>query len=68
MQSVQTEANRFPTPDARAHSGSAIPGSVRRAIFLAIGLLSVGAAYLIAVRGDAILADIASAGAKAWCF
>jgi len=53
-------------PLQAGQTGSAI--GVRRAVFAVIGLLIAGALYLIAVRGSAILADIAAVGARVWCF
>jgi hypothetical protein len=38
------------------------PRIVRRALFAAVGLLLAGALYLIAVRGEALLADLSSLG------
>ena len=48
-------------------SGRAPPG-LRRAGFTILGLLLVGAAYLIAVRGDAIFVDLSALGSRMWCF
>lgn len=44
------------------------PKVLGRAIVAATGLLVAGALYLIAVRGEALLADLAALGSKAWCF
>ena len=38
--------------------GSAMPAGVRRALWTGLGLLLASALYLIAVRGDAILAGL----------
>ena len=43
-----------------------LPGGVRRALFAALGLLLAGAVYLIAVRGEALLLDLAAL--RAFCF
>ena len=43
-----------------------LPGGVRRALFAALGLLLAGALYLIAVRGEALLLDLAAL--RAFCF
>jgi hypothetical protein len=32
------------------------------------GALLLGAGYLVAVRGEAILADMAALGSRVWCF
>lgn len=44
------------------------PASVRRAGRAALGLVLVGAAYLIAVRGEAIVVDLSTLAGKVWCF
>ena len=38
----------------------AMPAGVRRALFGAVALLLAGALYLIAVRGEALLADLSA--------
>jgi hypothetical protein len=43
-----------------------LPGGVRRALFAALGLVLAGALYLIAVRGEALLLDLAVL--RAFCF
>ena len=43
--------------DIRADTG-AMPAGVRRALWAGVGLLLVSALYLIAVRGEAILAGL----------
>ena len=43
-----------------------LPGGVRRALFAALGLVLAGALYLIAVRGEALLLDLAAL--RAFCF
>ena len=43
-----------------------LPSSVRRALFAALGLLLAGALYLVAVRGEALLLDLAAL--RAFCF
>ena len=43
-----------------------LPGGVRRALFAVLGLLLAGALYLIAVRGEALLLDLAAL--RAFCF
>jgi len=42
------------------------PASARRALFAALGLVLAGALYLIAVRGEALLLDLAAL--RAFCF
>jgi len=41
-----------------------MPASVRRALFVAVGVLLAGALYLIAVRGEALLADLSALGQR----
>jgi hypothetical protein len=43
-----------------------LPGGVRRALFAALGIVLAGALYLIAVRGEALLLDLAAL--RAFCF
>jgi hypothetical protein len=40
----------------------AMPARVRRALFAVLGVLLAGALYLIAVRGEALLADLSALG------
>jgi hypothetical protein len=42
--------------------------SLRRAGWAALGLALAGAAYLILVRGEAIVVDLSALAGKAWCF
>lgn len=42
----------------------AMPAGVRRALFAAVGLLLAGALYLIAVRGEALIADLSALGQR----
>jgi hypothetical protein len=46
----------------------AMPGSVRWAVFTAIGLVLAGALYLVSVRGEALLLDLAALGQRIFCF
>ena len=43
-----------------------MPGGVRRALFVALGLLLAGALYLVALRGEALLLDLSAL--RAFCF
>jgi hypothetical protein len=48
------------TPTGEVNPGRhAMPAGVRWALFAAVGLLLAGALYLLAVRGEALLADLA---------
>jgi hypothetical protein len=42
----------------------AMPAGVRRALFAVLGLVLAGALYLIAVRGEALLADLSVLGQR----
>jgi hypothetical protein len=51
-----------------AGSGDRAPPLVRRiGLALLVALLG-GAGWLIAVRGEAILVDLATLGGRVWCF
>jgi hypothetical protein len=43
-----------------------MPGGLRRGLFALLGLVFAGALYLIAVRGEALLLDLAAI--RAFCF
>jgi hypothetical protein len=45
---------------------STMPAGIRRALLVGVGLLLAGALYLIAVRGEALLAALSSL--QAYCF
>jgi hypothetical protein len=45
-----------------------MPRAVRLALILALGGLGLGALYLVAVRGEALLVDLAALGGRLWCF
>ena len=47
--------------------GSAMPAAARFAVVVAILALMAGALYLILVRGDALLIDLAKLG-RAFCY
>lgn len=44
------------------------PRGVRFALFGGLFLLVASAAYLISVRGEALIVDLASMGGRGWCF
>ena len=50
----------------RATERQLLPSGVRRTLFAALGLLLAGALGLIAVRGEALLLDLATL--RALCF
>ncbi|MFM9943545.1 MAG: hypothetical protein ACKVP7_29105 [Hyphomicrobiaceae bacterium] len=41
---------------------------MRRIGLALLGLFTVGAVYLIAVRGEALLVDLSTLAGKVWCF
>ena len=43
-----------------------MPGGLRRGLLAVLGFVSAGALYLIAVRGEALLLDLAAI--RAFCF
>ena len=55
------------TPDDRPNETGA-PPMVRRLGLGMLGVVLAGAGYLIAVRGEAIVVDLATLGGKIWCF
>jgi hypothetical protein len=46
----------------------AMPAGLRRALAVAIALLFAGALYLVAVRGEALLADLSALSQRVFCF
>ena len=44
-----------------------MPGAVRWAVFATVGLVLAGALYLVSVRGEALLLDLAALG-RIFCF
>lgn len=59
--SVEEDGTSRPAP-------ARMPAAVQSAIIVAVGALVLGAIYLIAVRGEAIMVDLAKLGARIWCF
>ena len=53
-------------PDETGGGRQLLPRRVRRALFAALGVLLAGALCLIAVRGEALLLDLATL--RAFCF
>ncbi len=55
--------------DPQTNAGDArMPRAVRLGLILVIATLLTGAAYLAAVRGEALLVDLAVLGSRLWCF
>ncbi len=61
---VETHA----THGAEARSSERMPRAVRFGLVMALGGLMTGAIYLLAVRGEALLVDLAALGERLWCF
>lgn len=51
-----------------APASDRMPPAVRRAVLAIVVLLSVGAAYLLVVRGEALLLDLAAVGRYLGCW
>lgn len=51
--------NRMSEPTS-ASAGLQMPGWIRGAVFSLIGVATAGGLYLLAVRGDALMADLSS--------
>lgn len=51
-----------------SNSGERAPPAVRRSVLAAIGIFGLGAIYLIAVRGEAIIVDLTALAGRVWCF
>jgi hypothetical protein len=56
------------TADLTRRPDAATPRSVRIALAAAVGLLGFGAAYLYAVRGNAMILDLANGLRGMLCF
>jgi hypothetical protein len=51
-----------------ASSDARMPRGVRVTLTVVLAALFSGAIYLIAVRGEALLVDLAALGSRLWCF
>ncbi len=58
----------YTTHGAEAQSPERMPRVVRFGLILTLGGLMTGAIYLLAVRGEALLVDLAALGERLWCF
>jgi hypothetical protein len=45
-----------------------LPGGIRAAVFAAVGLALAGALFLVAMRGEALLLDLAAFSQRMFCF
>jgi hypothetical protein len=54
---------------ARARSaGEHMPRRLRRLLLALLGLLLAGASYLLSVRGEALILDLAAVSQRIFCF
>jgi hypothetical protein len=53
-------------PGEREAARKLLPPRVRRTLFATLGIVLAGALYLVAVRGEALLLDLAAL--RAFCF
>lgn len=53
-------SERMNAPESVTGSTLQMPGWVRGVVFSGIGLAVLGGLYLLAVRGDALMADLSS--------
>ena len=54
--------------EAPARASDRMPRGVRLGLVLVLGGLVTSAVYLMAVRGEALLVDLAALGERLWCF
>ncbi len=54
--------------DARVEASERMPRPVRVGLTAALATLMIGALYLVVVRGEALLVDLAALGERLWCF
>jgi hypothetical protein len=52
----------------RAGSAQRMPRGLRRLLLVQLGVLLAGASYLLAVRGEALLLDLAAVSQRIFCF
>jgi len=56
------------TQEVSAEAPERMPRAVRTGLVLVLGGLVTSAVYLLAVRGEALLVDLAALGERLWCF
>ena len=54
--------------EVSAKTPERMPRAVRLGLLLVLGGLVTSAVYLLAVRGEALLVDLAALGERLWCF
>ncbi len=55
-------------PRTAAEAPARMPRTVRLGLTVVLAGLMMGALYLVAVRGEALLVDLAALGQRLWCF
>ena len=62
------KGNPVPPLEVNTQDIGRAPPAVRRVGLTILAVLLAGAAYLIAVRGDALIIDLSALGSRMWCF
>jgi hypothetical protein len=65
---TSTTDTHAPETQAPADASGRMPRGVRLGLTVALAALMTGAVYLLAVRGEALLVDLAALGERLWCF
>ncbi|MFV0296949.1 MAG: hypothetical protein ACK5JT_12620 [Hyphomicrobiaceae bacterium] len=68
MTTSETTGADMTAPPAAAETRDKMPWQIRTALLTVVGLLMAGAVYLVSVRGEAIIIDLATIGGKILCF
>jgi len=63
----QSQTAVGPPAQRRARSDS-MPRALRTSLLAVLSVLLAGAAYLLAVRGDALILDLAAVSQRIFCF
>jgi hypothetical protein len=65
---IETHARHDAEAPTQADASGRMPRAVRLSLIVTLGALMTGAVYLLAVRGEALLVDLAALGGRLWCF
>jgi hypothetical protein len=57
-----------PSAGQTADASARMPRAARIGVTFVVAALMAGAAYLVAVRGEALIIDLAALGSRLWCF
>ena len=68
MTSMTDRPSLEQVPQSDAAVSARMPRSVRVGLTLSLSALILGALYLVSVRGEALLIDLAALGSRIWCF